>query len=656
MIRIQRGTWLLLPLCLNKVASDAPQGRSLDEDIACTDGSRWAQLQWDYLSYDERDSWSKLGWTEYTWNAAHPLPSTTPPQITTTFGRRLYSDDGSLQQDSAGDGGIVYSSDETERSLQVATTTVTLTSTFTATSYRPPAESTCYQDLSPVQQDAVRILGYNISTWRACKNPTCPYPDGVPAPGASCLEISAYLDSTLMNMSWVELTPRKHDALMLLGWDANGQLWKDQNWPTTYAQLWSTLTSRQQQAALFLGYNQDVWERCEHARDASCITRYEAFQNKWSKVSWVQLTEPSRRWFQDLGYDEEVWSNGYWPPLSTRAYNMLTPGQIVSVRLVGYVEDTWNHCPQADCRERFEWIQRTFGNPMWGDMTTAQQRAWSLLGQSESLWDAKGIVYTPSFQLTWKELSTDQKSQAFFLGYTEGSWQGCEANWVPSGSNASNVSNVPMNPMRTVRSKMRIRLPFSEVSGNVYGAAVAQLPTSFIQVFETAVARALFCGNPPLSPDPSTYIDKSGNPLCTLPDNYLSNAARINVVSVVEGSIIVDFFITANRTATEKTSPSLYADLQALLLNTNSSLCQDMKFGRFARLASLEEIPFSTLSTKDREVAAQLEKLRTIYTSQTACVLLQDARTGVAKCATADSSRYHRLFGLIIAFFCILIS
>lgn len=653
---MQRGTWLLLPLCFDKVASDDFLGRNLDQDIACTDESRWAQLQWDYLSYDEQDAWGHLGWLPDTWNAAHPLPSTTPPQITTTFGRRLYSYDGWTQQDNTGKAEVVDSSDDNDRRLQAATTTMTLTSTLTATSYRPPADTTCYQELSPVQQDAVRILGYNISTWRACKAPTCPYPDGVPSPGASCLEISAYLDSTLMSMSWVELTPRKHDALMLLGWDANGQRWKDQDWPTTYAQLWSSLTSRQQQAALFLGYNQDVWERCEHARDASCITRYETFQNKWSGIFWSKLTDPSRRWFQDLGYDEDSWSNGYWPPLATKAYNMLTPGQIVSVRLVGYVEDTWNHCPQADCRERFEWIQRTFGPLTFEDMTTAQQRAWVLLGQSQSLWDdGGGMLSTPTFQLTWKELSTDQQSQAFFLGYTEAAWQGCETNWVPRGSNASNVSNAPMNPMRTVRSKMRIRLPFSEVSGNVYGAAVAQLPTSFIQVFETAVARALFCGNPPASPDPSTYIDKSGNPSCTLPDKYLANAARINVVSVVDGSIIVDFFITANRTATEKTSPALFADLQSLLKNPDSSLCQDMKFGRFAKLASVEEIPFSTLSTKDREFAAQLEKLRTVYTSQTACILLQDARTGVAKCATANASGYHQLFGFIIAFLCILI-
>ena len=96
----------------------------------------------------------------------------------------------------------------------------------------------------------------------------------------------------------------------------------------------------------------------------------------------------------------------------------------------------------------------------------------------------------------------------------------------------------------------------------VYGSAVDRLPTSFIQVgnllasrgdvlclgawqvFEEAIARALFCSNPPLSEDPpgsqnrhhqhvrqwgtlflclaikstvsfrSTYVDTDGNPLC----------------------------------------------------------------------------------------------------------------------------------------------
>eukprot|EP00913_Durusdinium_trenchii_P016757 g15751.t1 len=90
---------------------------------------------------------------------------------------------------------------------------------------------------------------------------------------------------------------------------------------------------------------------------------------------------------------------------------------------------------------------------------------------------------------------------------------------------------------------MVIRRPFAEVSGNVYGSAVDRLPASFIQVFEEAISRALFCSNPPLSEDPATFVDTDGTPLCIQKEHYETQMHRVKVMTVVEGSIIVDFFL-----------------------------------------------------------------------------------------------------------------
>merc|ERR1712070_228089 len=110
-----------------------------------------------------------------------------------------------------------------------------------------------------------------------------------------------------------------------------------------------------------------------------------------------------------------------------------------------------------------------------------------------------------------------------------------------------------MGPNGAVRGRMYIDRPFSEISGNVYGKQVSTMPTSFIRVFENAVARALFCGNPPLSNDPNTYLDVYGEPLCQQRSNFEMQKHRIRVLNVVEGSIVVDFFIVANTTKDEIT-------------------------------------------------------------------------------------------------------
>lgn len=284
------------------------------------------------------------------------------------------------------------------------------------------------------------------------------------------------------------------------------------DYPLSYAQLWYELQPRQQEAAAFLGYTVEVWERCEKA--APCITRLELLENKWKALRWRDMQQPFQDRLRELGYDEERWTNGDGATL-TKAYMDLSDAEKISVRLAGYVADTWDGCPNAQCEDRFSYLKRKYTDVSWSALTVAQRRAWQLLGHNDQLWTG-GMMNTITMQLTWEELSLEQRAQAEFLGFSKGTWQGCNTNWGQNlGANATqNDGYISTSIERTVRSRMIIRRPFSEVSGNVYGSAVDRLPTSFIQVFEEAVARALFCSNPPLSEDPQTFVDSDGTPLC----------------------------------------------------------------------------------------------------------------------------------------------
>jgi len=263
------------------------------------------------------------------------------------------------------------------RKLQTGTTPGPTTTTTTVV---PASETSCYQNLTEAQQDAVRTLGYSISSWHVCKNSSCAWPSGIPVPTAPCLEVLGWFETSLYTRNWVDLTQSKRDALELLGWAHTR--WMVMDYPLSYAQLWYELQPRQQEAATFLGYTVEVWERCEKA--APCITRLELLENKWTALRWREMQQPFQDRLRELGYDEERWTNGDGATL-TKAYVDLSDAEKISVRLAGYVADTWDGCPNAQCEDRFSYLKRKYTGVSWSALTVAQRRAWQLLGHTDQL-------------------------------------------------------------------------------------------------------------------------------------------------------------------------------------------------------------------------------------------------------------------------------
>jgi len=566
---------------------------------------------------------TELGWTSATWDAAHPVLATTPAPT------RLL-----LAQGASGHGESSGSSPA--RGLQAAAT-VTMTSTVTTTTtttYVPPSEFTCYQDLTERQQDAVRTLGYSISKWHACKNPSCRWPAGIPRPDAACRDHTLYLAAKYSNnISWFDFTPLTQDALMLLGWSPSR--WQDSTKPTTFARRWSDLFPREREAALFLGYQRRVWDGC--VSETPCLERLERLENQMRGWEWTTMPLGIRDRLEELGWTRPTWAEGEQPASYRLDWMDLPYEQQVVARLLGYTSDVWNLCPAAECLPRFKYIQRRF-NREWDDMKAAEQRAWMLLQHSSELWAQRGMTGTRAMQARWEELTPDQQAQASFLGHNKETWQGCNTDWTgPPVSNTSNVTREEPSISRTVRMRMVITRPFSEISGNVHGNQVAQMPTSFIMIFQRAVGRALFCGNPPLSTDPNTYVDVDGSPLCILRDDFERQKSRVQVMTVTEGSIIVDFIFVGNQTARDETAPGLFEVIKRQLESSSSPLSQDMEFGRYARAATIEEIPLSHLSVDERQQALAFETKRGVYHNGNACQLYIDTRNGVNPCPASVS-------------------
>jgi len=503
-------------------------------------------------------------------------------------------------------------------------------------------------DLTRQQQDAVRLLGYNVDSWHACMKPgwnppVCEWPDGIPKPDDPCLERLDYLDNQYnLSQPWSELTYLAKQALVDLGWDPSGAQWEIMDRPETYAKPFegqpppTGLSKTEREAAEFLGYTTATWHTCE--AESECIDRTARLERKMKTWSWETMPRGVRDRLAMLGWTSELWFQGEPPALYRTAWVNLRHPERVSARLLGYTQDTWEGCVMSDCLVRYNYVLAKYNNVKWGAMKMAQQNAWTLLEHNEVLWDTGGMMRTRMFSSRWDELTLAQQRQATFLGFNKGTWQGCNLEWGTGLNNTIAMSSFG-GPERTVRAKMTIELPFSEISGNIYGQQVATMPTSFIEVFESAVARALFCGNPDYKNYTNGAVDMDGNPLCKLPEEFERQKRRIRVIAVLEGSIIVDFLIVRNQTASEPVAVDLSKALEAQLGSFASPLCQDVQVGRYARVAEIEEVPLSNLDPEERERAMAFEQMRGQYNDGNACELMADARDGSKPCPVAAAWR-----------------
>lgn len=576
----------------------------------CAFDNQWISTKWSYLSKQEQQAWALLGWTkgvwDQVWGAAQIGVTTTTstlPPTTTQYGQT--------------------------------------TATTTWSSFLPITEDRCWQDLTEDQKDGATALGYTTQRWIDCKKERCQWPTGLPRASASCLTMMKYLESVYnYSTPWFNYTQMKRNNLVLLGWHPEGVSWKTGRTPASYGRPWSELTVREREAAAFLKYDAKLWETCEKATDSPCLLRLEHLETKMRTWVWEEILPGLRERLGDMGWQSRTWFEGETPAVMKAPWLGLTGMQRASARIIGYTQDTFRGCPDATCLDRFAYVQYRWKGIGWMQMKLSERRAWMLLGHSESLWASNNLPGT--MQKRWAELTPEQQTEATFLGHSEGTWQGCNMEWSGRNETGDGANGTSLGPLDAVRARFFIDRPYSEISGNVYGKQVATMPTSFIRVLENAVSRALFCGNPPLSLNPNSYLGPDGEPLCVQKTNFEKQKYRVRVLNVVEGSIVVDFFIVANATPQQTTSRLLFEALSRQIeAKLTSPLCHDKYFGRFAKKTVIEENRLSSLKWTEMQTALDFEPKRNAYTSANMCLLHKDAKDNPT-CGTAGATGLPR--------------
>ncbi len=198
---------------------------------------------------------------------------------------------------------------------------------------------TGWDQLTPAQQNAWTVLGWNAESWAHG-----------PPPASS-------------NKSWQELTDLERSAAKSLGYDE--AKWDNETDELQYA--WDNLTPTQQNAWAVLGWNRENWEHGPPPASAG--------------KKWQDLSAAERAAAESLGYDEAKWDRQT-APLPESGWDALTPTEQNSWSVLGWTRENWDYGPAPPSSSK-----------SWSQLSTAERNAAKSLGYDESKWDEENDVY-----------------------------------------------------------------------------------------------------------------------------------------------------------------------------------------------------------------------------------------------------------------------
>jgi len=537
-------------------------------------------------------------------------------------------------------------------------------------------------DLEYRERESALNLGYTAEVWDGCES------------SDTCLARLEILENEQKSWVWETMPRGPRNRLAELGWQSRS--WFEGEAPLIWDEDWLRVSYGQRVSLVLLGHRQDTWAGCPVA---SCIDRFEYVKRKYQGIGWMEMRLAQRRAWMLLGHSAELWAAGKLPTTMQKRWEELRPEQQEKAAYLGHSHSTWQGCsidwvspdhgvdnattsapPGAsgleirmviyqvdvvairsneEVREQLkDAVQTQIVSTAGGDITSA-----AVAVHLSQLPVLVAIVVPPTGinpnqvpgDPRWNNLQSDLQSKLRGASFA--------ANITLQNSGQLRIESLTVewappftNHDRPVRARMTIQRAYSEISGNIYGTSVADLPTSFISVFENAVARALFCGNPPLSHDSDAYVVEeqgpsgtSRSPLCVRRSNFEMQKHRVRVASVVEGSIVVVFYLVKNQTIHDPPAPMLFEALQRQVESETSPLAHDMEFGRFARAATLEEIKLSDLEAAELEEGMRVERVRKSYDETNMCNLQRSAKEQQIKCIVSAAFGARRVPLLIIS-------
>mmetsp|Transcript_36906 Transcript_36906/g.41219 ORF Transcript_36906/g.41219 Transcript_36906/m.41219 type:complete len:1044 (+) Transcript_36906:450-3581(+) len=176
----------------------------------------------------------------------------------------------------------------------------------------PESDEKIWEELNPAEQKAAGLLGYTKKTWNQENDTVSSVEEKLPYDGYS--------------FNSLPLEAKK--AALCLGY--NKETWGVDGEPPANDKKWDELTSDEQTAAEFLGYDSRKWA-VVHSRDFSVL-----------KDDWASLSKEAKSAAKVLGYTATIWKQNGSVPAEDKDWNELKKKERAAARILGYTEENWS--------------------------------------------------------------------------------------------------------------------------------------------------------------------------------------------------------------------------------------------------------------------------------------------------------------------------
>jgi len=297
-----------------------------------------------------------------------------------------------------------------------------------------------WKELTTEQKAAATLLGLDKNTWCTISDDQyyeeADYATSEPTSWDTSAGTSPETDGEDLyyrDYDWEELPEEAKAAAAKFGYTSADE-WKNQ---IDYDTIWDDLTADLRTAAIFLGYTKDTWcveDNSDEETSAPTDPATDSATHTIMDDDWSDLADDVKNAALALGYTEEIWDTQGDMPIATfdKNWDQLTDEQRLSATMLfGYTEDTWNLDPDwEDEVIDNKYLKITAINDKdWSELSVALQQSAGLLGFTQNTWDNSdeedGPEPPPITLMNWSELSESQQDAAASLGWTEQLW--CDA-------------------------------------------------------------------------------------------------------------------------------------------------------------------------------------------------------------------------------------
>ena len=215
---------------------------------------------------------------------------------------------------------------------------------------------------------------------------------------------------------------------------------------------WDELSPQQQQAALFLGYSEALWNgpTTTCATASTSTTQPEAapaeVSLEWEDYDWSELPQDIQAAYMVLGYSQESWDNGLGVFSDDLSWDELSDDEKAAAITIGYTQAIWDGpatSPPADTmtpetpattgdEATEDAPDAKYYDYYWADLPQDVQSAYAVLGYTEESWNNGESV--DSEELDWDELSAEEQQALVYLGYNQELWDNTPSTAMSSSA------------------------------------------------------------------------------------------------------------------------------------------------------------------------------------------------------------------------------